>query len=95
MNQPERIYDVVTQFRAGNFLCTFWGGGVVSVKAINQKDSCIEGLYQLHSSCKSYCSDPTTLSEKVSYAYLSGEHICDYDVVDVHLVKSFVEAVEK
>ena len=42
VNQPERIYDVVTQFRAGNFLCTSWGGGVVSVKAINQKDSCIE-----------------------------------------------------
>lgn len=42
VNQPEHIYDVVTQFRAGNFLCTSWGGGVVSVKAINQKDSCIE-----------------------------------------------------
>ena len=42
VNQPERIYDVVNQFRAGNFLCTSWGGGVVSVKAINQKDSCIE-----------------------------------------------------
>lgn len=27
VNQPERIYDVVTQFRAGNFLCTSWGGG--------------------------------------------------------------------
>ena len=42
VNQPERIYDVVNQFRAGNFLCTSWGGGVVSVRAINQKDSCIE-----------------------------------------------------
>ena len=42
VNQPDRIYDVVTQFRVGNFLCTSWGGGVVSVKAINQKDSCIE-----------------------------------------------------
>lgn len=42
VNQPETIYDVVTQFKVGNFLCTSWGGGVVSVKAINQKDSCIE-----------------------------------------------------
>ena len=42
VNQPDTIYDVVTQFKAGNFLCTSWGGGVVSVKAINQKDSCIE-----------------------------------------------------
>ncbi len=53
------------------------------------------GLYQVHSSCKSYCTDPTTLSEKVSYAYLSDEHISDYDIVDVKLVKDFVEAVEK
>lgn len=42
VNQPETIYDVVSQFKVGNFLCTSWGGGVVSVKAINQKDSCIE-----------------------------------------------------
>ena len=42
VNQPDTIYDVVTQFKAGNFLCTSWGGGVVSVKAINQQDSCIE-----------------------------------------------------
>ena len=42
VNQPETIYDVVSQFKVGNFLCTSWGGGVVSLKAINQKDSCIE-----------------------------------------------------
>ena len=42
VNQPDTIYDVVSQFKVGNFLCTSWGGGVVSVKAINQKDSCIE-----------------------------------------------------
>ena len=53
------------------------------------------GLYQVHSSCKSYYNDPTTKSEKVSYAYLSGEHICDYDIVDVNLVKNLVEVVEK
>lgn len=35
-------YDVVTEFTVGNLQYNSWGGGLVTVKAANQKDSCIE-----------------------------------------------------
>ena len=39
---PDTIYDVVAQFRVGNLEYTSWGGGFVSVKTVNDIDSCIE-----------------------------------------------------
>lgn len=39
---PATIYDVVTDFKVGNLEYKSWGGGMVSVKAANQQDSCIE-----------------------------------------------------
>ena len=39
---PATIYDVVADFKVGNLEYTSWGGGMVSVKAANQQDSCIE-----------------------------------------------------
>lgn len=40
--QPATGYDVVAEFEVGNLAYTSWGGGVVSVKAANSRDSCIE-----------------------------------------------------
>lgn len=37
-----QTYDVMTSFRVGNLQYESWGGGLVSVKAANQKDSCVE-----------------------------------------------------
>ena len=51
------------------------------------------GVNQIHSSCKSYCHDATTILGHVSYAYLDAPHELDYDVVDAGLVKEFVKAV--
>lgn len=42
VNEPPRGYDVVAKFKVGNLAYKSWGGGVVSVKAANSKDSCIE-----------------------------------------------------
>lgn len=42
VNEPPRGYDVVAEFKVGNLAYKSWGGGVVSVKAANSKDSCIE-----------------------------------------------------
>lgn len=39
---PATIYDVVADFKVGNLEYKSWGGGMVSVKAANQQDSCIE-----------------------------------------------------
>ena len=42
VNEPPRGYDVVAEFKVGNLAYKSWGGGVVSVRAANSKDSCIE-----------------------------------------------------
>lgn len=42
VSQPATGYDVVAEFKVGNLAYTSWGGGVVSVKAANLRDSCIE-----------------------------------------------------
>ena len=42
MKSPDTVYDAVAHFHVGNLVYTSWGGGVVSVKAANDKDSCIE-----------------------------------------------------
>lgn len=39
---PKQIYDVVAQFVLGNLEFKSWGGGLVTVRAANDKDSCIE-----------------------------------------------------
>lgn len=51
------------------------------------------GINQIHSSCKNYLCDPTTVKGHVSYAYLNEEHKFDYDVVDIEKVRALVEAV--
>lgn len=39
---PDTVYGVVTRFYVGNLEFASWGGGLVTVKAANDKDSCIE-----------------------------------------------------
>ena len=51
------------------------------------------GISQVHSSCKNYKKDETTKSNFVSYSYLDGDHVFDYDVVDVDVVKKLVLSV--
>lgn len=42
VKKPPTMYDVVTEFQIGNLLYKSWGGGLVTVSAANDKDSCIE-----------------------------------------------------
>lgn len=42
VNQPVTGYDVVAEFKVGNLAYTSWGGGMVTVRAANSKDSCVE-----------------------------------------------------
>lgn len=51
------------------------------------------GIHQVHSSCKSYLPDPTTVRNGVSYAYLPSPHESDYDAVDETLVRRLADAV--
>ena len=53
------------------------------------------GVYQVHSSCKSYKkADATTTKNGVSYSYLASRHENDYDVVDVELVKKLIYSIK-
>ena len=52
------------------------------------------GIRQVHSSCKTYRTDPTTETGNVSYAYLKEPHRMDYDCVDVEQVRALVAKEE-
>lgn len=51
------------------------------------------GINQVHSSCKAWVKDPTTIGQYVNYTYGSDGHESDYDVVDGSKVKLIVESV--
>ncbi len=61
------------------------------INANNAQRFIEKGFTQLHSSCKAYKSDPTSKAG-VSFRYMDNDN---YEVVDGHLVASFVEAVKK
>lgn len=51
------------------------------------------GIHQVHSSCKSYRTDPTTEAGSVSYTYLPEPHQMDYECVDAEKVKALAEQI--
>lgn len=52
-------------------------------------------LSQVHSSCKNYETDPTTIGETVSYSYYQEEHRNDYESVDQDYVEKLVNALQE
>lgn len=51
------------------------------------------GISQVHSSCKAWLTDPTTVQNGVSYSIASGEQEYQYDVVSADLVRGLVKRV--
>lgn len=51
------------------------------------------GIWQVHSSCKGYRRDKTTIGADVSYAYLEKPNEEAYDVVEEEKVREIVKAV--
>ena len=51
------------------------------------------GLRQVHSSCKAWETDPTTVQNGISYSIADGEHTFGYDVVSSELVRKLVNSV--
>lgn len=68
------------------------GSGMNATNAKEMMDD--TGISQVHSSCKAWKHDPTTTMNNVTYAYASGEHENDYDVVDASLVKALVASIQ-
>lgn len=48
----------------------------------------VAGTTQIHSSCKGYHTDPTAKGKQVTYAYNTGEHEMDVEIVDIDEVKA-------
>lgn len=52
------------------------------------------GVSQVHSSCKAWRTDPTTVRGSVSYSIASGDRESMYDVVSEKLVRALIEKTE-
>lgn len=67
------------------------GSGVNADNALELME--YTGLCQVHSSCKAWKTDPTTVQNGISYSIADGEHMFCYDVVSAELVKELVDRV--
>ncbi len=79
------------QKRFGDQIEILAGSGVNVVNACELMEK--TGIYQVHSSCKAWNTDLTTVGESVSYSIASGERERQYDVVSKDLVQGLVEKV--
>lgn len=53
------------------------------------------GISQVHSSCKAWREDPTTVKNQVSYSMAGGSHAMCYDVVSAKLVRELIERTKE
>ena len=51
------------------------------------------GISQVHSSCKNYLIDPTTIGKDVNYSYLQSPNEDKYDIVDQELVRKLLNSI--
>ena len=52
------------------------------------------GICQVHSSCKDWKKDVTTISKSVSFSYAPQPHASDYEIVSAQRVRAFLAAVK-
>ena len=79
------------QERYGNQIEILAGSGINVSNARKLMDE--TGIWQVHSSCKDWITDPTTKANGVSYSIVSGELEMKYDVVSSELVKRLLAAI--
>ncbi len=68
------------------------GSGVNASNAMELLEE--TGISQVHSSCKDWLTDPTTVQNGVSYSIASGDQELCYDVVSADLVHKIVNSVK-
>ncbi len=81
------------QKRYGNEIQILAGSGVNAQNALELME--YTGISQVHSSCKAWNTDPTTVKNGVSYSIASGSQAMCYDVVSADLVRTLVEKVTR
>lgn len=71
---------------------------ILAGSGVNEKNAkeLIEytGIRQVHSSCKAWLEDPTTVKNGVSYSIAGGDLSMCYDVVSAQLVRGLVESLQ-
>lgn len=80
------------QCRYGNRIEILAGSGVQAENALHILKTA--GVNQLHSSCKSWKSDPTTSSNGVTYGYADAPHKQDYDLVSASKALDIKAAIQ-
>ncbi|MCI8660418.1 MAG: copper homeostasis protein CutC [Lachnospiraceae bacterium] len=89
---PEGIEQIgELQKRFGDNIEILAGSGVNAANACELMEKA--GICQVHSSCKAWHTDPTTVRGNVSYSIASRERECQYDVVSRERVRELVERV--
>lgn len=83
------IADLQKKFGAHIELLAGSGVNVGNARLIMEKT----GIHQVHSSCKSWITDETTIGKYVSYSYAGSPHEKDYETVSAKLVKNLLESV--
>ena len=79
------------QERYGSRIEILAGSGVNASNARKLMDE--TGIWQVHSSCKDWVTDPTTKANGVSYSIVSGELEMKYDVVSAEMVEQLLAVI--
>lgn len=79
------------QTKYGQDIQLLAGSGVNASNARAIMD--LTGLNQVHSSCKDWIQDPTTMANGISYAYAAGQQAMCYDTVSRELVRQLLDSV--
>ena len=83
------IKDLQTNY--GNKIEILAGAGVNSTNASYIMD--YTGIRQIHSSCKNYLADSTTIGKDLNYSYLPSPNEDKYDIVDQELVRKLINSI--
>lgn len=81
------------QQKYGNSIEILAGSGVNSANAKKILD--YTGIFQVHSSCKEWKADTTTVVNGVSYSFAPAPHEKDYDVVSKQLVEQLLKTIRE
>lgn len=81
------------QLHYGNQIELLVGSGMNATNALEMMES--TGITQVHSSCKTWATDPTTDNGIVSFAYGEGAQHHMYEVVSDQLVNELVTCIDK
>ena len=79
------------QAKYGNQIQLLEGGGMNANNALEMVEK--TGISQVHSSCKNWIKDPSTIAKGVNNSFGPESHQGEYDVVDEELVRRLVNSI--